>query len=362
MGTIRFLLALAVALVHIGKFEAYSGVNAALAVQCFYVISGFLIAQVWDLKYSLAPEGTKLFYLNRAARIYVLYFAVLAFTLASIVAVHTVSGKWPQSFSIANSLQMIAYQIIANLTLAGSSVMLWVGASPDGMLYLTGDYTRSSVDVWKMMLLPQAWTLELELWFYLLAPAILKLKTRWIVAICAASFALRFAGYENGLYKDPWSYRFFPFELGLFLLGAVAYRLRGLVRLSNSNSIVLYVVVCAMVGAYLPPILADYRFAFILIFAASLPSIFELSKRWTVDRFLADMSFPLYLVHWPVMQMASQLPKNSYWPGMYGVAASIAAAALLVFFVERPIERWRHSRLGATRLRLDPQSPLVLVK
>jgi peptidoglycan/LPS O-acetylase OafA/YrhL len=344
VGTIRFLLAFAVASIHIGKIPIYSGVNAALAVQCFYVISGFLIARVWDQKYSSESNGTQLFYLNRAARIYFMYWAILSLTLASIFAVHVAAGRWPQSLSIAQSAQMIVYQIVSNISLAGSSVMLWLGATPDGHLYLTDNYTTSAVEVWKMMLLPQAWTLELELWFYLLAPFLLKLRTRWLIVVCVASFALRFYWYHVGSEIDPWSYRFFPFEVGVFLLGAIAYRVSS--KLSHSHSALpVFVGAALLIGAYLPQFFSEHRFIFLALFAMALPTIFELSKRWTVDRFLADMSFPLYLVHWPIMQMASQLPKSSYWPGMYGTIASVAAAAILVIIVERPIDRWRHSRL-----------------
>jgi hypothetical protein len=52
MGAIRFLLALAVTIAHVGKIPFYSGIGSLIAVQGFYVISGFLIARVWDIKYA----------------------------------------------------------------------------------------------------------------------------------------------------------------------------------------------------------------------------------------------------------------------------------------------------------------------
>jgi peptidoglycan/LPS O-acetylase OafA/YrhL len=70
LGTIRFLFALAVVMVHAGKIPFYSGINSLLAVQGFYVISGFLIARAWDIKYAGLRNGVRSFYGNRAARIF----------------------------------------------------------------------------------------------------------------------------------------------------------------------------------------------------------------------------------------------------------------------------------------------------
>ena len=47
MGTIRFLLALAVVCAHVGNLPYTIELGSLLAVQGFYIISGFLIALVW---------------------------------------------------------------------------------------------------------------------------------------------------------------------------------------------------------------------------------------------------------------------------------------------------------------------------
>jgi peptidoglycan/LPS O-acetylase OafA/YrhL len=72
LGTIRFLLALAVVGAHVGKLPFTVQLGSLLAVQAFYIISGFLIALVWTNKYERRPNGRFLFYTNRAARIYIL--------------------------------------------------------------------------------------------------------------------------------------------------------------------------------------------------------------------------------------------------------------------------------------------------
>ena len=72
MGTFRFLLALSVALGHFGTISGYYMINGRMAVQCFYMVSGFLISLVLSHKYDPStPEGRWLFYTNRALRIFV---------------------------------------------------------------------------------------------------------------------------------------------------------------------------------------------------------------------------------------------------------------------------------------------------
>ena len=47
---------------------------------------------------------------------------------------------------------LLIYQIVTNLTLAGSSVAFWLG-SANGSLYLTYDYASSPFQVWSLLFL-----------------------------------------------------------------------------------------------------------------------------------------------------------------------------------------------------------------
>ncbi len=350
MGLIRFLFALAVTIAHIGYIPFYEGISSLLAVQGFYVISGFLITLAWDTKYSLQPNSIRLFYTNRAARIFFLYWSVLLLSIAAGAIFHGFFHDWPD-YMVVNPhlpLKLIAYQLVSNFSLIGASVALFLGTSPEGSLYFTSDFTTSAFPVWRLLIIAPAWTLELELWFYLLAPFLLRLRFPWIAGIAAISFAARFAWYQAGHNVDPWTYRFFPFELGVFLLGVIAYRVFTLVDWSRMRWIsmsvflgtVASIVFFGRTDFYLHP------YIYLTLFAATLPAVFGLTHAWTIDRFLADLSFPLYLVHWPIMLLVRDLPKPlPVWPGMIGILLSISAAAALVVLVERPIDRWRQSRI-----------------
>lgn len=104
---------------------------------------------------------------------------------------------------------------------------------------------------------------------------------------------------------DPWNYRFFPFEIGLFMLGVAAFRVSSMVAW-QPNPKILMIVFMALVGSTLRygslglPYGSFNSFVYLFIFAALIPYVFNLTRSWRFDRFLADMSFPLYLAHWPV--------------------------------------------------------------
>ncbi len=74
---------------------------------------------------------------------------------------------------------------------------------------------------------------------------------------------------------------------------------------------------------------------FVAILAATLPTLFHLTRDWKWDRWIGDLSFPLYLVHWEVFAIV----KNQPTPVRFAVA--LAAAAALQTLVGAPIERWR---------------------
>lgn len=232
--------------------------------------------------------------------------------------------------------------------------------------YYTMDYTASPYPVWRTMTLSPAWTLELELTFYLLAPFLVNRRLRTIFAIIALSFVARFSWYAMGHDVDPWNYRFFPFEIGLFVLGIAAYRVSKMLAWRPSPPL-LYLIFALAVGSILGYDLlglSHSSFVYLFIFAAFIPYVFALTRSWKVDRFLADMSFPLYLAHWPVMFfILDYLPMPwPEFPGIVPAIASVAAAVALVIFVERPIERWRQARTASPEnpaTSWNPPGPLM---
>jgi peptidoglycan/LPS O-acetylase OafA/YrhL len=355
LGTIRFLLALAVVIAHVGAIPFQVELGSLKAVQGFYIISGFLIALVWTNKYQHEPNGLGLFYANRAARIYILYWVVLLISIAVAQTIKTTTHNYPAYF-ISQPHALLPYKIFTNAFIFGSSWAYWLGFD-NGALHFTMDFQSSPYSVWWTMILAPGWTLDLELTFYLLAPFLVNLRLRYLFAIIAASFIARFAWYGMGHDADPWNYRFFPFEIGLFLTGVATYRVSSALAWKPNPAIliVIYAGLVASVIAYSRLGISHGNFgsfAYLFVFAALIPYVFALTRSWKVDRFLADMSFPLYLAHWPVGGVYAYFRDYFHWtppwpdyPGLVPAGASIMAAALLVIYVERPVERWRHARI-----------------
>src|ERR1041384_5510881 len=88
MGTIRTLLALAVALFH--SYGIFSGhqtmTGGTTSVQSFYIISGFYMALILNEKYRPGPGSYKLFITSRFLRIFPVYWAFLAVVVLSCIA------------------------------------------------------------------------------------------------------------------------------------------------------------------------------------------------------------------------------------------------------------------------------------
>jgi peptidoglycan/LPS O-acetylase OafA/YrhL len=356
LGTIRFLLALSVVAAHVRNLPFSVELGSLLAVQSFYIISGFLIALVWTNKYSHQPNGLLLFYSNRAARIYILYWVVLVVSIVIAQIIKTTTHNYPGYFG-SQPHAILPYKIFINAFIFGSSWAYWLGFDDSTGLYFTLDYTTSPYPVWSVMSLGPAWTLDLELTFYLLAPFLVKARLKYIFGIIAASLVARFTWYAMGHDVDPWLYRFFPFEIGLFLAGVASYRVWSALAWKPSAMILMVIFVGVVVSVL------DYTriglphgpyasFLYLFVFAALIPCVFELTRSWKVDRFLADMSFPLYLAHWPVsgiwFYFRDYLHLSPPWPeysGLIPAIASVATAALLVIVLERPVEKWRQSRI-----------------
>ena len=102
MGWLRVLLALSVLLEHSGGIGGYTLIGGPLAVQCFFIISGFYMGLVLNERYD-RPSLNRAFYLNRMLRIHGIYLVFLALHLAFFALVHWRTGGSPLSADSAIS-------------------------------------------------------------------------------------------------------------------------------------------------------------------------------------------------------------------------------------------------------------------
>jgi peptidoglycan/LPS O-acetylase OafA/YrhL len=204
----------------------------------------------------------------------------------------------------------------------------------------------------QFQVIPQAWSLSLELMFYALAPWLLARRPVLVGAVLAVGcYAVRIYGARHGLEGSGFYYRFFPFELGLFMTGTLAYRLyavlaqRRLMHLWLSAGITIAAVAAVACWQY-SPFLYSSRLRLLVLAALALPFLFDLSRRVRADRWLGELSYPIYLIHLPVIQAMEAAFPAAHGPALLLVelVVTLALSTAFVVYVDAPFEAWRQRR------------------
>lgn len=354
MGLLRTLLALSVVLDHLGAGATDYLVGGRLAVQLFYVISGFLISYVLIGTDSYQGAVGK-FYANRLLRLFPVYLAVAAMTLAA----HLLNGG--EFFRFYDHLPASAegFLALSNLFIFGQDWLMFFGVR-NGSLVFTGSFAHSDMPLYHGLLVPQAWTLGVEMTFYLVAPFVLG-SPRRMLALLAASLALRAILIVNGIGTiDPWTYRFFPTELALFLLGALSHQMllprytawtRRYPRLPELGAAALLCYVFVHFSIGIPHTVRDALAVTLVVLL--LPLAFLFQARYRFDKSVGELSYPIYICHMLVIMFFDET-LNSFersQPALFTalvVAGCVGFAALLNAFIADPVERLRN-RLRAER-------------
>jgi peptidoglycan/LPS O-acetylase OafA/YrhL len=370
MGSLRFLLALAVAGGHAAgffRFAATAVLPGAYAVQIFYVISGFLMAMILNGKYADTPRGNWIFYTNRIVKIFVPYFAVLAVTVAVCLVSKAATGNalllenWSLQAGVM-TFSTWAFALLTNIFIVGQEWGFLLTYRDGSLFYSLQAFFEPSVGSQFTVITP-AWTLSIELLFYIVAPFIVRGHILLIAALAYASYYCRFEAYHLGYYSEATNYRFFPFELSLFLYGSLCYRIGKLFPRVDAVWAAGITAAAALTVVALPPYFMKHPYQMYFVVGPLLPALFDFSPRNGWDRSLGDLSYPLYLCHWPIVAFAAALLPSALWRSpiwpVLAVALSVATAGLINRFVVKPIDGWRQSRAKPTGAHLPAAVQLV---
>lgn len=348
MGFIRTLLALAVVLEHTVGTVIVGGM---LAVQLFYMISGYLMSLI--LTEGSAYKSNAVFFRNRALRLYPIYFVVAGMTLIAYLILHAIgtSTEFWRVYEHINTPADLALAL-ANITLFGQDWVMFLVYN-DGVLSFAKSFTDSEVRIQDGLLVPQAWTLGIEISFYLIAPFVLR-RPKLLLILLAGSLALRAWLIAIGIgMSDPWTHRFFPNELALFLLGAVSHQwIRPLIQRYMPGSIadrapvlaVGFIVLFCLVVAKLPhPVL--FQGVLVGCFILLMPLLFAFQNNRAWDGRIGDLSYPLYICHMLVILIVTKFLglTEGPWKIALVVAGSFVLAWLLEHYINQPVERLRRS-------------------
>ncbi len=349
MGLLRLFLALSVVLHHVpGRHRG--GVHAGVAVILFFIMSGYYMALVLNQRY--AANGP--FFRARAMRLLPGYLAMLLIMLAWF-AINGTPHVLNARVGLPPGEQLLL--VIMNVVVFGQDLFqVFVDAvraneHNDVVDAVTGLFSPDFFDA-SWMLIGQAWSLSSEFLFYLCAPFVVRSVPR-VMAVLLASLALRL-GLVVGLgYRSAnWGYHFFPATLCLFLLGSLSYHLGKALKPRLPLKPLGIGFLALFLGYSLYSIIdlggifyaANYDEADLwlvyLIFAVSLPCIFELTCSWRVDRGLGELSYPVYLSHSliiGIVYFVIGMPRGEPTGIAVVIAASAALAATIHLVVERPL-------------------------
>jgi len=305
---LRLVLALAVVL---GHFKAFIGIvgppwpfnYASAAVDCFFVVSGYLVTLSFD-----RDSSFQRFYLRRFFRIYPLYLVVVIvqmFVLASLA----------DGGILGNVRSMMSY--LALNAIFANFIQHDIGG-------VMRDLTDPSLNA-------SLWTLKIEFGFYLLLPFIWLGVRRYGIALLVVIFALS-AIYQETLrdYGQLQLAKQLPGQLQFFVLGVAAYKYRDYIKLRSDVALiaagVLGLAMTMLIQLRTPVVYPLVVAAFVMITALRTPPV----------NLRNDISYGVYLLHAPIIQLS--LLFGIYRPDWVGLTAIIAAVLVLAICAERWIE------------------------
>lgn len=305
---LRLVLALMVVL---GHFKLLSGTAypafpfnlADAAVDCFFVVSGFLIAGSYE-----RSRGLWSFYLRRVFRLYPMYVCVVLIQTVLMLALLP-DGPFSEprstlrylaaNFSLANFLQYDIGGVLAGLHVPGIN--------------------------------PSLWTLKIEIGFYLIVPLIFVAIRRWgwrslaliFVASVLYSIVTLHLGEDRLAKQLPGQMQFFAVGMALYLYGS---GLR-VPKLASAAIAVVFLVAWTFVQPIPPGIRPIVVAAFVFAFALCTPVI----------HLRTDMSYSVYLLHGPLLQTLLLL--GAFHDNPLFLAGVVCAVLGMSFVTEHLVER-----------------------
>ncbi|MCY4746994.1 acyltransferase family protein [Pelomonas sp. UHG3] len=354
---LRGLAVLVVVLYHAKLGGVQSGY---LGVDIFFVISGYLITAIVAAGIARGSFGLAAFYARRAKRLLPAAYATLALAVGC--------APW---FLNHQDLRDFSLQVVGAVSFT-ANIVLW---------QQTG-YFESASDLKPLL---HMWSLSLEEQYYLVLPAALLLLPRraWlggVLAALAASLALCVIG---SVHDPAATFYLLPtraWELLLGSLGALLAREPDrsgrLMRLTSRAvrwlfypglALLLLLPLLPSFGPHPGPAAWLVCVATLVVLLRQHPGL----PSWLPTRLLArlgDISYSLYLVHWPVIVFMrhawvgrdADLP----WPlRVAAVGVSLALSVVLYRCIEDPVRKsaWRFTPARAGMVLLVSLSLMALV-
>jgi peptidoglycan/LPS O-acetylase OafA/YrhL len=338
-GVLRTVLALMVVCQHLLNLVPLG----QYAVFCFYVISGYLMTLIMQRSYGYTLRGRYRFVTNRFLRLYPMYWFIIGLTALLILFV---GGKIARNYNPSLYLPSSNIEALANIFMTFPS---WNPIS---------FYPR---------LVPPAWALTVELFFYLLiCLGISKTFGRvriWFFVSLAYVVVTYVLGWDDNERYFPIAAGSLPFSIG----AGIYFYSKGLVSagiFSKANiparRLFVLLVLNAFAGLYLFNTAAcqlSQELAFYANLALSLLLVYKIASGDRVfglngkaDGLVGDFSYPIYLSHWQANLLVSfllfgkpihKLSTRGMESFLVSLVIMFILAGLLILLVDKPIQRLR---------------------
>jgi peptidoglycan/LPS O-acetylase OafA/YrhL len=345
VGTLRLLLAFAVVIAHSRPLYGFGGIGGSGAVMAFYVISGFYMHLVLSTSYAGRPIA---FYSNRLLRLIPAYWAVLAlmFFVPAIFGHTGLFGyvAWSAMSQATDGSPASWFAAIPNLFIIGSDILRqFLFDTTTGELFpwhLGFVETNETRGAYNFLLVRQMWSVGNELLFYLAAPWIARLRNPIFIGVLAVAALMFFQAFGFNL---AWTHLLPNYNFIFFVLGMAAYRGMGLITKLPGLMIWTLAIIPFAYFLFFPPLstlTAQNLMLIWLPYSFTIPTLFTLSRDWRLDRWLGELSYPIYVCHHMFTTVT-----NAWFGESSAIVAFVLSAALavvIVFFVERPVMNIRN--------------------
>lgn len=314
MGFYRYFLAVLVLLSH-ADTRLFGFNPGVVAVISFYLISGFVMTLLIG-KYYYDARRIGAFYLDRCIRLFpqFLFYSIVTILLAGVLVL---SSRW-----------------LANCTIGDYAMNLVM--LPIGYFKLFEN---------NCLVIPQAWSLGLELSFYLMIPLTL-LHPHMVKWVAVASLAVFIAAYIGFIDTDLFGYRLLPGTFFIFLMGAALANPK---LFWPGQNLCFWLLSLLMFNAlFANPAWMDLKYnkEVLLGIVIGVPALAALSRLTfsRYDAFVGNLSYGVFLNHFVFIYIFEWLgfTADSIAEYLALVALSSGAALASYYLIERPALKMRH--------------------